>query len=1311
MSTACAQIVADAAESAGRLRECLDPEGEQEQHNDGESLPEPLLRDVHGALSRLQGALKAGPAPAPRGTALLDLVARLQAGLLAQEPPRPPRRKHKNRHTVGVTREELADARKLMTGIAFPDASTVVNNVERETVESKPSSPQQPPSEMPYALQKQTSFSSVAPPCSDRNSSAPQTPVKNNIPRPFMLNFQSQKSLDSKPDDQTAFHDAVSVQQKSYPNKQQASVVQRPQLKESVSVDSSQDEVAKIVQESLLKAALKKTEQKIISPEPEASDTDESECSTVKMEETFSDDGRNTPVVNARMALPAQNDIRRQFQQQQQQQHDKIQQQYQQQLQQQQQQQQQQKIQQQFQQQQHQQHQHFQPQFQSQQQQPVKQYSALPNGVQSNGILKSRDLNKFIVDRNRANEVDPPPNPKTMSKQSKKLIMKRANTIDIPKPFHCYQNESDDDSDTSSSYYSRTGVKPSVPAFQPKTDNDKKFLAFIQKHNNDNNSVGGSLWAQNNAQRNGGCNWKSCFGSIKNVFESTNAENDPPPTRPPSITSAKNFWKSANEPVNFSQPKSNPQKIKYGSNNLNSLSDNKKAQPKLPWASSSDSKDEVVTGSLTVSAPKMTNGGGVSERVLKLIPKPAPVNQFSHAPMSVFKPLPKKAIPSPPVSVSPQVWSPPSVTSSISGRVKHLAEKEFSKVDKPDPVLDRNIVTMNKPPIQKYISPTQASPISSTPPWSANVTKENKVLNLTTNKVDKTSPISPQSPNTPVKEKPFNHLPLQNGQSLATKRMSLPQALPASGPLSAPNLVKKLENLKQQIDKENEEIENEQLKKIDAEKLQIEFYEKQIKENSRKFPSPKSVVPITRRFSEHIPDNYTYTVTDFTPSTPISTFAPLPQIPDIEETTPQPLKKLPDLVLNNHIPQTINRPPIVPTEVPKIEKAENNDLKNKVALNDIIKPQPDDDSLTQTEYKAVTKVMKAPVPQQVTIKTNNKQESYEKRDNAAKSLKGVLQKFSSPKHDVITQIEKKKAMQEGKTLPQNIPKQQVADTNHIQSKFKQQTQNTLINSEQPARHLHNGNARVNENSIPIIKYNNVTSPRILEKTQEPDIYKDHNRTYSPQYATKDKLSTEALEISENGESIVSSKLRFPNLNKMNLISPANSPGSQTPSPTALSRSESWHQIVQQNAMKPPSPRISPGQKPSTRAKSMHLLGLPKQFEAGITKDKIHEKKKTVEAYFSGQSSPSQLSKSPSQQAIADNLSSRRIAAAPMMTKQQSSIRSSVVESQRRVEKSHQPHSFALGRSQTMPQMTFAELALLDENNIDDAFDNLFNACK
>lgn len=74
---------------------------------------------------------------------------------------------------------------------------------------------------------------------------------------------------------------------------------------------------------------------------------------------------------------------------------------------------------------------------------------------------------------------------------------------------------------------------------------------------------------------------------------------------------------------------------------------------------------------------------------------------------------------------------------------------------------------------------------------------------------------------------------------------------------------------------------------------------------------------------------------------------------------------------------------------------------------------------------------------------------------------------------------------------------------------------------------------------------------------------------------------------------------------------------------------------------------------------MHLLAIPKLYEGGIAHEELPEKKRTVEAYFTGQTS------------------------------------------------SRSGASFALGRSRTLPAVS--ELQFLDESNADDAFEDLVSA--
>lgn len=1336
---ACAQIVAAAAEEGG----AAEPSVKGECPQSSGPLPAPLITEVHGALARLTGALGPG-----QGGHLLELVARLQAGLLSagRTPGGPPpprtfkRRDRKARHTVGVTREELIDARKMVEDMNFP---LQLEKPKQQPIE-KPV--EAPPPVLPYALQKQASLGTLLQ--QERSSPiAPQSPVRNSTAQPFALfnkrdeepkesnGFMSPKIIANNPqEDQMVFHSAATVQQRQAPNKQMAQVdvspivnsssKPKPILQGSMSLDrgseSYLDDVAKIVQESLIKAAQKKTTEvsmesiEVKKEEPEVKkETPEVKKETIEVKKEILEVKKETP----EPSIPSDEEPEP-----------------------------------------------IKASVVLRQKKPAQMETIPPSKM--NGHLSSnrfsgnfnysapqapiyQEYNKSTKPMSRVKEIEQKlVNGSNTTEQidfsksnnrfsNKKFRMKRANTIDIPKPLHCYQVDSDDEGgELARMKLSTTDLdkeKPTVPQFKPKTDNDLKFLAFIQKHNNNDTN---SLWSHNtpSAQRGAGCNWSSCFGSIKNVFEGSTAENSRSSSAQSS--SAKKFWKTSDDSINFQKPSNfGPKLTKSSANYLNSLHDSKK-QFKCPQIA--DDQEEVITGSLMVAGPNMINGGLGDRKLIKPIPKPIPVNQFYHAPMSAFKPLPKKVtttVMSPTSAYPPpNVWSPP----SVSGKVKKLASNDFNK---PIPTNNNNIIkngveNHTMPITMPFLAtkpPTQRSPLGPSAPWAwTNNSKDNRILNLAVNKFEKapqdeTIPQPLHIP--PYKEKNFNPVTTQNGLPPA-KRLSLPQALqvlPSQGPLSAPNLVQKLENLKQHFDKKAEE---EFPKKIDAERLQIEFYEKQIRQNS-KYSKPSAIVPATRRFSEHLPsqnDYSTYTVTDFTPPSPVSTFVPLPQIPDIEESKPRPLKKLPDLVLNNLSQDSSKQSPVVsPSKI----IVNNVTEPMKQTSPKIIEQKPagkDDSDANQTEYKAVTtKVMRGPVSGQAIIKPKSTQETYEKRDTAAKSLKGVLQKFSSPKHDVISQIEKKK-----KTSPDNVyspPKSNVIE-NNVTKDFNSKTPkpkshtalvkpsqmipnpNTITHSSQiPNSYNHtNHQASHNNNSyvIPTIKYNNTSSNKYNASLRSPEANRTQNHIYS-QRKNGQAYSSDSLEINANGESVVSSKLHFPQLNNMAFISPSNSSGSQTPSPTALSKSESWHQL---NATKPPSPRLSsPANKVVSRAKSMHLLGVPKQFEAGITKEKINEKKKTVEAYFSGNISPNQLSKSSSQHSLYESCDEQnKHSNHTPSPKYQPKAKVSAISRHATSEKiSTQSSNFGLGRSSTMPQMTYADLALLDEGNVEDAFDDLFKS--
>ena len=156
-------------------------------------------------------------------------------------------------------------------------------------------------------------------------------------------------------------------------------------------------------------------------------------------------------------------------------------------------------------------------------------------------------------------------------------------------------------------------------------------------------------------------------------------------------------------------------------------------------------------------------------------------------------------------------------------------------------------------------------------------------------------------------------------------------------------------------------------------------------------------------------------------------------------------------------------------------------------------------------------------------------------------------------------------------------------------------------------------------------------------------------------------------------------------------------------PNKLSKSDSWNQIVmlqnQNNQMHmAPKHNASPTNE-LRRTKSGHTLALPKMYEAAMTKTDITEKQKTVQAYFSGQKSPTQQEMLVEQQQQHLTSSTKRSVINRTKTSEKVSAAS------RKSLGSNLPIvQGGLTRSATMPHI--ANLNLLDESNVEDAFEQL-----
>lgn len=161
-----------------------------------------------------------------------------------------------------------------------------------------------------------------------------------------------------------------------------------------------------------------------------------------------------------------------------------------------------------------------------------------------------------------------------------------------------------------------------------------------------------------------------------------------------------------------------------------------------------------------------------------------------------------------------------------------------------------------------------------------------------------------------------------------------------------------------------------------------------------------------------------------------------------------------------------------------------------------------------------------------------------------------------------------------------------------------------------------------------------------------------------------------------------------------------------------------------------SEEIMPSKGILQKSKSGTLLALPKPFESHINKADADEKQRTVAAYFSGVKSPQGLQRSASQHSVLSSSSTKSLKtsnenidingnnteivdrtmstfeSSAIMTNTKSTTKSAHhLKILKKQQKQSATNALPLAKSQTMPHIS--RVNLLDENNVDDAFEDLF----
>lgn len=1265
-----------------------------------------ILEEVTGALERLQNSLLDGKElkvdPNKRNT-LLKLVSRLQSNLLSEnsletnengstnnssddivnnESSRKTsanrfakRRNRHNRHTVGVSREELADARRLMEDIIF-----------RESLSSSCTTEPTTPVEFPNILQKQNSTGTILP--IEQNAE----PVVLYRPNQFVQK-QQQQSGKNEPSQ-------ISDHKPKYKFMRQAISYEQPDY-----VNDTDDT-------KITKRPLSFTQN---NPTLNSDDLSSDEDTTTKK---FNKTYKYKPSSNQ--------NLRNKFE---------------------------------------------------------------PNNKSIN--------NETTVDNSNGNQLEiyyntpeaniqDSDNSKNVNRfNSKKIKMKRAYTINIPK----YDNEFERPQDRFESFNTGSALKGTiqvsakvplekkVPSFEPKTENDHKFMAFLQKQSP--NNVGLPFLNSNNMQtRSNAHNWNNAFGSIKNIFESSQSNTVNKVNEVSGLNNAKSFWK----------------KSEYTKVDING---NSKKTFKYPWSS----KPTNLPTNLPATSQRIQEPLPPRPPIEKFKAPPTPVikpysvsvNQFSHAPLSAFKPPLKTP------EYEPVLFKP--IPTQESCPLTPSTNQERSAESSPNPInytkFDyEKTLNMAKPEIKPFtLSPTKRimepfSPPSKSPigvPWATKV-QDKRVLNLAASKFEK---------------KPETNLIVR------------------SSPLGKPQSNQDMQYI-------NDGSRN---------NLQT-FKNTPIINNAINSTYIKSPSQLKTPQKQEFPA-YTYTCTDYTQPTNISTYIPN-EHPNKFDSLTNPSSE--PLVL------TAQRPIISP-----IKKNINSYDSNSISPNtDTSSIRADDDFIDSKEYTVVSKIMQGPVGQTATVtnRISNQSNNTNERDTMAmKNLHSSLKKVTNrnptqyqptsvrrdslPKMEInnnftghvplpvvsntqqnstITDANLRKDIHrlnnqgfggynslaqiirddtESKQVsnktysrhnvptlmpridnqpnispnsnfsnyravtainrrdtepninernnkfndfrkPIPIPRfQQKEDTTNMNNylnnpaqasapapmprkeitpKFDQNNNRFTDNRKpvpmprretQPLSEIRKPSIIINTPTTPMkeenikfpshVIYNNTNQHPVQQQTK-PQSQQQQQHYQQPQQYQQQAYQYEKEYLQQQQKlSYQSNKVKLPpqlfnNQKEIQRMAPQFTP--QNTSPNPLAKSDSWHQICRaSNETNVTKTNLSES-KGLQRTKSGHSLTVPKQFEAGITKSEVTEKQKTVAAYFSGKKSPQSMSMSYKE------------------TSKSSAINR--IKSKNKASTNNQNPSSGLMRSQTMPHLA-GDIKLLDEENVEDAFEDLFNS--
>lgn len=625
---------------------------------------------------------------------------------------------------------------------------------------------------------------------------------------------------------------------------------------------------------------------------------------------------------------------------------------------------------------------------------------------------------------------------------SKKMKMKRANTVDIPKSysfvntFELMDKDTSDNETTKNTYQNcsprpHAGLKttftggnaPLPPKFTPKTENDKKFMAFIQKQNANVVPTYVNPTATRNEPKH--MNWTNKFGNLKTRFEESGAES-PKPIHNKPANAAANFWKNIEK--DKPSAKVSPLPAVPIKNSQNFIKNLPVSTEKFPWKNN-PANDKVFKAEEQIIAKKMPIIDKFVPKeqppapTFKTIPepnklpvlKPSTVNNFSHAPMSVFKPPISRKLSNSfkPIQNNEDIVKKtmPQIT---NGLVKQMAETGYNINDN-NPVtpkklvnsptrsiasLETSFVKVNKPVEPK----TEATPWAQKP-------KSDRVMNIANSKFENVPTVhlgAHLTEDEPIVR--FRSNPLYNGTP--EKRQSLPSNA----------------------------------------HLQFSAFEPVVKDIKKEQTN-----------SLYMPKDATFVITDFTQPMSVSTYSP----PEEVLSLPKPNLSRQDSLTNpskEPLVLTCDRTVISPRE-PKpmdfIEQPTSPHISNDHSIGSIcddLDHELDDLGESIECQVAVSKVMKAPIAQTAYTQSSELTSlNSQKKENVMiqslhDSLKKLQQKSPTPEKKQVDGSKRLSQDSSNSSIDSKIlktPAVHVDTHNESQSRLSQDSSNSSIDLKLP----------------------------------------------------------------------------------------------------------------------------------------------------------------------------------------------------------------------------------------------------------------------